>query len=304
MRPDLETERQAAMCERRQLEHDRKKIVSKQIGVCLTYPVIRRNELTSRVAWILHQIEYDPVPPVDNLKQAIGKWPDFEERKQEKAARMLRSIQKSGWLSGSQSQMLIINGQEANHESYSTVSVLSGMLAQGLKLSKAGVVLHYFCGSNLHGDTASLTASLLGQLLTLRTGVKLPLSKLVGRTDTDFENCHTLVPLFKQCLQAQLQETSVFVIMDSVSTYEDRRRVRDLRHLFGELASLAAKCQGDTQLRILATSPTQCTYLGTFYDKSGTAVMAAPEVLDSAHHNVNQQALMRGLSNGAVAAKS
>ena len=121
-----------------------------------------------------------------------------------------------------------------------------------------------------------MVVNLLGQLLDQGlkhvNATKLPNLRQIHDLGDIAEDFEQALALFLECLAMQLRETAVYCVLDCLSLYEDRRRVDDLVQFVTDLC----KITGRFPLKILATSPMQCTHLTASSDLPELSVLWVP----------------------------
>lgn len=210
-------------------------------------------------------VQYQPSKPVQDMIACIGADTMTFTRARDRAAWLLRSGQIGIWILDVRSQVMLINSHEASHDRRSPVSLFSAMLVQSLIKAEAGAILYWSCGENVHSNSLDIVRQMIGQLL--ESGERSSLIEFVpllaNLTVDDFE---AMLEVFIALLKSCSNSGPIFIIIDSVSFYEDRRRLSDTRMLFDELHSCISTWNRRNSLKVLATSPTRCSYLGTFLD--------------------------------------
>lgn len=191
--------------------------------------------------------------------------PDTYTEAQDRAAWMLNSGTLGTWISSQRCGIMIVNSLEPTAQRQSSVSLFAAMLVQAISKDDIGIVLYWSCGRHVHGSCEDIVKEVIGQLL--QKGSKgLPLTALTSPLRKGLDNIHGLLKLAIRLLKEQLRQTSIFFIVDSISFYEDRSRLDLTRSLFEQLYILADSWKGIHQLKVMATSPTRCSFLGTFLD--------------------------------------
>ncbi|GAB7359522.1 hypothetical protein MBLNU230_g6166t1 [Neophaeotheca triangularis] len=260
---------------RQQEEHSRKReeiilALEKQLGVVID---------TNKRGFLL-ELGYDPVKQTQDLLDCLKTGIDTNIRAQDRAVWLFQSAEILTWLqSDSSSHILVVNGREASHERDSPVSLFSAMMAQALAEQSKDVVLYWTCYRNIHDRADHILRDATGQLLQ-KGERNILLAVTLSGLRADCTSFDDLLAIFMCLLDAQLKKSSVFFILDCVSFYEDRKRYHDTRDFFNSLYDLADKDTGEYRLKVLATSPTRCGYLGTRLDDGNPKVLSMPPVVE------------------------
>jgi hypothetical protein len=246
--------------------------------------------------FLLYRLEYDTLHTLEDLKESLAVGTSLYLEAQDRAAWILQAERLIEWLSNGNSTVLVVNGNEARHEFESAVSFLSAMVLSVLrdmaKISHDCVRLHWFCGRNTDSNLYSMTSELLGQLL-LDGKPSLPLLNIDWRFDEDF---HAIVKAFCACIKEQLRYCPVFIVIDMISAYEGRDRIKDLRYLYKRLSSLADDSEKAYALKVLFTSPTHSSYFGTYDDKWSPELLEVPDVVDGDLSGINDESLVEQMT--------
>lgn len=166
----------------------------------------------------------------------------------------------------------MINSHEATHDRQSPVSLFSAMLARSLIRANEGIVLYWSCARNIHGQAEDVVRDLIGQLLE-KGHENLPMAGLSLLGGLDSDDVAYFVMLLVALLRSQLEQSVVYIIIDSISFYEDRSRLKETRLLFDNFYNLADEPDSTYALKVLATSPTRCSYFGTPLDQWAPAML-------------------------------
>lgn len=191
---------------------------------------------------------------------------------QDRTAWILRYGKIDEWLEGPESEVLVVNGQDAAPSRDSAVSIFSSMLTQALVNGKAGRVLFWSCSQNFTSAATDLIQDLIGQLLDKMEG-KLHQELVEELSRSMLESVDKQLKLCALLLKEQLRHLPVFIVVDSISFYEDRARSADTRKLVNRLHKLAGKVNGPHMLKVMVSSPTRCQYFGTFLDDNSPTVL-------------------------------
>ena len=218
-----------------------------------------------RAEEILEELEYDPTTHTEDVLQSLDVAPDTYTKAQDRAAWVLNSGKLGAWLSNQQSEVMIVNSLEPTAWRQSSVSLFSAMLVQAISSDDIGIVLYWSCGRHVHGSCEDIVKDMIGQLL--QKGAKgLPLTALTSPHRKRLRSIDSLLKLAICLLKEQLKQTSVFVVLDSISFYEDRARLDLTRVLFEQFNAIAGGWKGANHLKVMATSPTRCGFLGSVMD--------------------------------------
>lgn len=225
------------------------------------------HHLTFRAESILVSIDYNPLKHTTDLLDSLRTGAEIVTRAQARAAWILGSGDVDRWLLGLQSDTMAVNSNEVSSEHQSAVSVFSAMLVKALIKRSDDVVVYWACCRNIHSGPIDIVRDIIGQLLQ-KGDSNLACVALPSCTTFNSRDFVGVLNLLVALLTAQLAKRQVLMIIDSISCYEDSARSPDTRTLFRELYSLVDNLDTSFPLKVLVTSPTQCTYLGTFLDDS------------------------------------
>jgi hypothetical protein len=215
----------------------------------------------------LDSIRYSPGKHAADLSESLKVGAETYIRAQDRAAWILRSGQIETWLRDRQSSFLVINSNDSSVEGggQSAVTLFSAKLVQALNEANVGTVLYWSCTHNIHCSIEDLVFDMVGQLLD-SADERLSAIAIAPLISVDYREYAGVLRLLVALLRAQLASTAVYVVIDSVSCYEDSRRSVGTRQFFDTLNSLADEAANRNPLKVLATSPTRSIFLGTFLD--------------------------------------
>ncbi|EME85372.1 uncharacterized protein MYCFIDRAFT_213832 [Pseudocercospora fijiensis CIRAD86] len=225
-------------------------------------------------------IEWDAELAITDLAQCLRIGRSMSSDVESRTAFILSSAEVTKWIEDDTDQRLVVNAREGRADvTNSTVSFFSSLLLSSLNERATGVSLYWFCGQHHREDPKTMVVDLLGQLLHqgLKHVVATKLPNLCQVLDSNniADSFDTVTALFFGCLAMQLQETAVYCILDSLSLYEDRRRVDDLVHFVTDFCQVT----GRHPLKLLATSPVQCTYLTASSDLPPFSMLWVPKAI-------------------------
>ena len=148
-------------------------------------------------------------------------------------------------------------------------------------------ILYWLCSRNTDRNVQSMLKTFIGQLLDTSSAAE-DLSPPDGESELYFED---LVQHLRRYICAQMKESPVYCIMDSVSCYEDRDREDDLLYLCKEISKITQMIKSTPHpFKILATSPTLSTCFGSV-SGGNREVLTVPEVIDRPGRYSSQLAL-------------
>lgn len=251
------------------------------------------------IDWFLKCLEYDRLQVIDDLRHTLATGQTLLLDAQDRAAWTMREDYLIEWLSSPDSRLIVINGKEAQHATESAVSFFSAMLVMLLgnlaRSSLPAIVLRWFCGRNVHSGVHDMTTSLLGQLL-LEVKQPMPLEGHNADDFRDLQHVHTVVKILCACIKTQLAYSSVFLVIDSISFYEVREHVEELQYLYHKLSRLAHRWKGTYALKVLVSSPTQSSYLGTYDDEWKPQTLNVPDVVDGNLNGIDEAGLIEKMA--------
>ncbi|KAK6434491.1 hypothetical protein LTR95_009327 [Oleoguttula sp. CCFEE 5521] len=224
---------------------------------------------------ILGYLNFNPMASENDLVTCLQAGHQLGYETESRAVYIIEQPEVIDWMSSPASATLVINAEEEAHLlSHSTASFFTTNFVFALKQSGKGVVLHWFCGQHDREDPAAILISLLGQLL--ETALDHATSSDLGIPLADISpTLNNLKCLFINFLQLQLRKTPVYILLDSVSVYEDYKRVTDLLFVWTEIDNLGRSEDPDQMpLKLLATSPSQCIRIGTKHDPTNPATLS------------------------------
>lgn len=213
---------------------------------------------------------------------------------QSSASNILFSAKVQAWLVDKNSSVLVINGMERTGlMTHSTASYFSALLLVNIqKVSQETKTISWFCGQHVQEtNLATMLANLVGQLLS--EGLDgLGVEELQVPAGLPQRGCHNLTTLLIRYLRLQLRKTPVYCVVDSISWYEDFQRLQDLFGMWAELARLTRSMDpGSHPLKVLATSPSRCSRIGTQLDFTNPSVYCTQDETPDAYSMLN---LMHG----------
>lgn len=233
----------------------------------------------------MRRLRYDSSWSLAQLKHSLRIGLSFTDTNKDRTDWILRSTEVERWLAADQSCALVVNAREPLHETNSPASFFSALLISTLKDAAAPTaLLYWFCSQNMERNVQSMLKTSIGQLLEAGLTTDFP-SLPDEESELYFED---LVHFFCRCIRAQMLHTPVYCIMDSLSCYEDQRRIDDLRYFCDELSKLVqSESQSPNPFKVLATSPIQTT---CFRARSGRPheVLNVPEVTGGSGNHYSQ----------------
>jgi hypothetical protein len=247
----------------------------------------------------LDSIRYSPATHAADLSESLKVGAETYIRAQDRAAWILKSGKIETWLRDRRSHFLVINSNDSSVEGagQSPVTLFSAKMAQALNEADIGTVLYWNCIRNIHCSIEDIVFDMVGQLLD-SADERLSAIAMASLISVDYHEYADVLQLLISLLRAQLASTVVFVVVDSVSCYEDSRRSVGTRQFFYNLNSLADEADNRNPLKVLATSPTRSIFLGTFLDEWDPSVVrqvsTAPQSLPTILTKTSQCASSRG----------
>jgi hypothetical protein len=222
----------------------------------------------------MDSIRYSPAKHVADLLDSLKVGAETYIRAQDRAAWILKSGKIETWLRNRQSHFLVINSNDLSIDGggQSSVTLFSAKMVQALHEANVGTVLYWSCTRNIHCSIEDLVFDMVGQLLD-SADERLSAIAMASLISVDYHEYADVLQLLIALLRAQLASTAVYVVIDSVSCYEDSRRSVATRQFFDNLNSLADKVDNCNPLKVLVTSPTHSIYLGTFLDEWDPSVV-------------------------------
>jgi hypothetical protein len=148
------------------------------------------------------------------------------------------------------------------------------------------IVLFWFAGQNPFSDAHAMAIALLAQLL--HNGEAVLQREQVQDIEGVYPNVNkalsepiAVLTLLFRWIREQLKITTIYCVLDSVSCYEDYRK-NELLEVYQMLQAIAKAWHGEHCLKILITSPTESTCIGTCDNPSHPTVLYVDQVVDGA----------------------
>jgi hypothetical protein len=222
----------------------------------------------------MDSIRYSPTKHAADLSDSLKVGAETYIRAQDRAAWILKSGKIETWLRDRQSHFLVINSNDSSVEGggQSPVTLFSAKMVQALHEADVGTVLYWSCTRNIHCSIEHLVFDMVGQLLDSADD-RLSAIAMASLISLDSHEYANVLRLFIALIRAQLASSAVYVVVDSVSCYEDSRRSAGTRQFFENINSLADEANNRNPLKTLVTSPTRSIYLGTVLDKWDPSVV-------------------------------
>jgi hypothetical protein len=222
----------------------------------------------------MDSIGYSSAKHVADLLESLKVGAETYIRAQDRAAWILKSGKIETWLRDHQSHFLVINSNDSSVEGgcQSPVTLFSAKMVQALYEAGVSTVLYWSCTRNKHCSIEDLVFDMVGQLLD-SADERLSAIAMASLINVDYRGYADVLQLLVALIREQLASTAVFVVVDSVSCYEDSRRSVGTRQFFDNLNSLADEADDRHPLKVLVTSPTRSIYLGTFLDEWDPSVV-------------------------------
>lgn len=237
---------------------------------------------------LLRHLEYDSSLPLLDLRESLVLGPALTRTTQNRAAWIFGSKEIGSWLSGIQSRILLINGNERRHEKHSAVSFFSAMMLQVLLTEERGnVALFWFFGENANKPIEMAMRSILSQLIDQSHQDVSPLElDQVG----DLESFDDILATFVELLEEQLKLTCIFLILDSISFLESGRYREEIHSFIDALVRIVREDEGKfCNLKVFITSPTRCRYRpNRRLSDCLFSTLEVPEVVNRDVHSLNQ----------------
>lgn len=185
----------------------------------------------------------------------------FDQEEQGRAQWALRTDRFKSWLQARASDALLINGNGSDGLArWSSMSLLSALLAHSLSQQQSAYILNFFCGHhNSMGDPVSGPVGMMRVLITqLLSAHNFDLGFVRFGDWFDGLRVHdlsTLCRLFHKLL-TQLPSVVVFCIIDGVSLFETSRWSEELAPVLRRLQFSVADDSLDCHFKVLFTSAT------------------------------------------------
>ncbi|KAK4498828.1 hypothetical protein PRZ48_009338 [Zasmidium cellare] len=223
---------------------------------------------------ILAMLEWDHEASFSDLAFSFRIGQSLSMDAQSRTPFILHSEQVESWIAKSSNQYQVVNVLQGKADvTHSTASFFSALLLRALDSTNPGVKLQWFCGQHHREDPGAMALDLLGQLV--HHGLKNVHHARLPDLDELSADFESICDFFFACLSLQLEEGPVYCVLDSASLYEDKRRIGDLLLLVAGMTQLSGKFP----LKLLITSPMQCSFLGTFRDGMKPSVLWVPQVV-------------------------
>ncbi|KAI4192074.1 MAG: hypothetical protein LQ346_004502 [Caloplaca aetnensis] len=204
-------------------------------------------------------LQTSPSIAVQDLGEVLREAQSFPVHLQTQANQFMTSQELQEWLTSPDSSALLAQGSDGD-EKISALSFVASLLVQSFQACKDAVPLYFYCA--LHTDpfhdglsgAVGMMQQLAAQLL------------LIEQHDLDLEFIHrkfiqaidngdvgALCDLFKGLIQQLPQSTTIFLVVDGMSFYETRDRLKDTCHAMSRLLELVEKAK--PVFKFLITSP-------------------------------------------------
>lgn len=215
----------------------------------------------------MNSIGYNPAKHVDDLSGSLEVGAETYTRARARAAWLLRFGQIEEWIRSPESRFLVINSNESSVDGggQSPVALFSAKMVQALIAADLGTVLYWTCVRNKQCNIEDVVFDMVGYMLE-NADERLSATAMASLMSADCHEYADVLRLFIALLRAKLSSTAVYIVIDSVSCYEDSQRSAGTREFFNNLNALADEAGNRNPLKILATSSTRSIFLGTILD--------------------------------------
>ena len=239
-------------------------------------------------ATLLYLLKYDPSLILDDLHDTMDVGPVSLDDAKDRMAYLMQSETVARWMGGPLPSTLIINGQDAVPSPSPATSLFSAMLLRALDRSQHSPVISWFCDQRVHGSVAQMLLSLIGQIVyRFSDDVDPPAISQAGHLNNVGDLTHFLL----LCLEAQLERSAVYCIIDAIATYEDRRRSKDLCYAIRKLAGLTRASGGRRTrypFKLLVSDPVGALDVSAALRPTNAVVLDLPDYVEGAMYELNE----------------
>ena len=200
--------------------------------------------LIDTVERFLRAIQYDEINHIKGTEAARDVLPEDADRIKE----ILSSTPVRTWFYAPRSRVLYSEGGGEKAESGRPMASVFGQkfiaqMQDGRVQDLDGIALYWICEAHPHKDAYDACVDLAGQLLS-SSKEALPIPELRPKKEPrPGGDMLTMVTDVAKTIEAQLQYTNVYCVVDSIDTYQDRARESSTSDLLQYLGHLAARAR-------------------------------------------------------------
>lgn len=237
---------------------------------------------------LMRILDVDPRSWTDDLSFVLRQASRMSADSQARARWLMKTPLFQRWL-GSASSALVLAVGALRLEKVSPMSVLTSTIALSLIEMPNTVVLHFFCGAHLDADAEDSLVGPRGMLRSLIAqfliAYRAPLPVLSAMGSQDFiHDCYNrtlpaLCEVFRLLVEGGPQDTTIFVLIDGISWYEQPRWVGDLEFIVGLLKDLSVPGRAPI-LKVLLTSPSRTAEVHNLVNLDTEYISLAPGNMD------------------------
>lgn len=258
---------------------------------------------------MLDQICGDPKDSLSDLEYHLDMGLRLNSFDSKTTECIIKSDKFRSWLTSPKSSTLFVNGNlESLDGEESSLSFLCAKMLYNLQIARSVISLYYFCARHVNVDldkranARGMMNSLVGQLLS-QEKYQFDLSFLdvnVGMIDRlRKEKLDTLCHVFSLLVSQLPPHTTLFCVIDSVYTYEDKTRRQDLFEAIAQLVKLVRKSLRKSSrkatVKLLVTSPEWTQYVESYSVDDKDVLLVEDEDVDEDGQFLNEQSFEDGL---------
>jgi hypothetical protein len=201
------------------------------------------------------------ISPSEDVTQAMAFAHGLDPAEIDRVVAIIKSPELASFLKSAPCSLLI-NGNTLNDDFESATSYFAGRLVTALGAIDPSVTLCHFCSlhidmSDPEADVTTMVTRLLHQLLSQLYDRGLEID--IPDFDADF-NLNALFKTFAYAIEQLDPRTPIFLVLDSISSYEDRLRHDSILDIVWRLELLIRSGQY-RNIKVLYTASRQAHYV-------------------------------------------
>lgn len=257
--------------------------------------VERHIESVTQIALVL-ALGLSPDVPQQDLKRCLSMGTSLSLNDQDRVKWMMQSPKLREWLNFPESRKLLINGDGAANEMFSSTTFLSAKLLESLGHIEPIVSQHFFCSlhttsrKDIMADATGLIKSFVSQLLQRDVSWDLSFLSTTDLEKIQHNDLETICALYRRLIQQLPDTTFLFWMIDGINYYERSERRRDFLKVIHELLGILKDCNS-VVIKLLLTCPGISLYVKDALGRED--VLTVPPTVDGSRQGWSERVFQK-----------
>ena len=237
---------------------------------------------------LLDVLQINPSTPPQDIESALYTGQAMPPGQQARTAALMQHLQFQAWLKSGQSLSLVVNGMDtqADETLSSPMTYCTALLSHTFKRMNVAVPLTHLCGQHtspddpLEGAQGLLRALICQVIVAYEHNLDLSFINYTFLKSIKAQDIGALCELFRGLL-VSITQSVIFCIVDGISWFETRAKIRELQVTMLFLRDLTNEIEifgGDLTFKFLITSAGESQYASEWFPPS--SILSLDEQLE------------------------